>query len=871
MMGGASGHGSSSSSNVLTCTGCKNSTVSGIIKGTFVPDGSNHGKSIYRKEGPSNTTVLIYFWDDRDGPSFSGWWFGPKVGGDQVWAYNEYKASPVPPQAGWKVPWDGPVDESLRLSPAPGGGHGSSRSDGRIPPPQSLRREEDDDRRRREGDRRDAPREPPRDYQREQQRREDERRRRDEEERRKREKEEQEAKRAADAKRRREEDEARRREQNAALAVRKAIQRLRMATPDTYDTVRADLESVQMKHMEDMGTQAEKVAKECEQALEQAQERIDEIKRKEEEDERKRLEEEQRQKEEKELVDKVLEEVRGEAETAEQLLSAAEEAGQGIPEGVDALPEVIVSAAEACVKSLEAAQASIDSVVKSIDDKWEQVKRTHLRDTAGPQMTKYKRRLQDGERSLGKLSKTAKAARDRATRKSAAMKKFAVRKERFSKADADGDGKLNLDEVCAFASSEYDCELPEECKQLIMRVLEPITFDKFQRVRGMVAIAKSEIQAREKRAEEEERKRIVAERKAKIQQILDEAQGVLTAAESATSRGEEAAVPLNKSEDVSKESIQETIQTIDSLLKEAQENLDATEQKMQKAEDECTGNESLIEHTARETPPLKAQKSRIEGRMDQLRQQIKVAEEKVVEKAYAELEGHRSRAVTAMRAYMNAEKKTGEQLFSEVAGGGSTLDKEKWQKFLLGLPEVNLSEEEASQVFDHVAGSGNSDINQEKFVDLLRFFFKCVTKTVLTEDVGIKSKTIRKLEVGEFLEALEGPTKDEAASVMRYRCQCVNDKATGWVTFAGNQGTSFLEPGGQTMTCVKETIVTDGLSVQDSKTLRRVAIDEKVDVIEHQKDEKSDVPRIKGKLKLDGLTGWVSVAGNQGATFLTPC
>ena len=28
--------------------------------------------------------VMLYFWDDRDGSDFAGWWFGPKVGGDQA-------------------------------------------------------------------------------------------------------------------------------------------------------------------------------------------------------------------------------------------------------------------------------------------------------------------------------------------------------------------------------------------------------------------------------------------------------------------------------------------------------------------------------------------------------------------------------------------------------------------------------------------------------------------------------------------------------------------------------------------------------------------------------------------------------------------
>ena len=97
--------------------------------------------------------------DDRDGPDFCGWWFGPKVpafllllaasrralrsgqvGGDQVWAYHSEKA-PTPPLSGWKarptascrlpespplreVPYDGPVDNTFILQPA--SGHGST-------------------------------------------------------------------------------------------------------------------------------------------------------------------------------------------------------------------------------------------------------------------------------------------------------------------------------------------------------------------------------------------------------------------------------------------------------------------------------------------------------------------------------------------------------------------------------------------------------------------------------------------------------------------------------------------------------------------------------------------------------------------------
>jgi len=78
---------------------------------------------VYKKEGSAlahskapHVDALIYFWDTRDGPTFAGWWFGPKVGGDDVWAYNPDISAQQPPFSGWKVPWDGPVDEALCLA-----------------------------------------------------------------------------------------------------------------------------------------------------------------------------------------------------------------------------------------------------------------------------------------------------------------------------------------------------------------------------------------------------------------------------------------------------------------------------------------------------------------------------------------------------------------------------------------------------------------------------------------------------------------------------------------------------------------------------------------------------------------------------------
>ena len=49
--------------------------------------------------------VTLYYWDERDGPALSGWWFGDRPGGERVWSRCPTHDS-LPPQHGWRVPYD---------------------------------------------------------------------------------------------------------------------------------------------------------------------------------------------------------------------------------------------------------------------------------------------------------------------------------------------------------------------------------------------------------------------------------------------------------------------------------------------------------------------------------------------------------------------------------------------------------------------------------------------------------------------------------------------------------------------------------------------------------------------------------------------
>lgn len=85
----------------LVVDGCGEDELAPVLNGYYMLTASNHKKPVYRKQS-DRMTVMIYFWDDRDGPDVNGWWFGPEVGGDEVLAYCE-DPSIVPPSSGWKL------------------------------------------------------------------------------------------------------------------------------------------------------------------------------------------------------------------------------------------------------------------------------------------------------------------------------------------------------------------------------------------------------------------------------------------------------------------------------------------------------------------------------------------------------------------------------------------------------------------------------------------------------------------------------------------------------------------------------------------------------------------------------------------------
>ena len=91
--------------------------------GDYVEVGTNHGRKVFQKNLhlPGDVrvvTIMLYYWDSRDGPHQEGWWFGNTIGGKQVWAHCK-ACTLQPPRSGWKVPWDGAVQPDLTVVKRP--------------------------------------------------------------------------------------------------------------------------------------------------------------------------------------------------------------------------------------------------------------------------------------------------------------------------------------------------------------------------------------------------------------------------------------------------------------------------------------------------------------------------------------------------------------------------------------------------------------------------------------------------------------------------------------------------------------------------------------------------------------------------------
>lgn len=246
-------------------------------------------------------------------------------------------------------------------------------------------------------------------------------------------------------------------------------------------------------------------------------------------------------------------------------------------------------------------------------------------------------------------------------------------------------------------------------------------------------------------------------------------------------------------------------------------------------------------------------------------------------------------AFAMVKFHQNKNSLSSADMFAFVSSGKDKIDEQEFLAFFTKCDKEQKDGEEAKapladgdlkRLFAALDEDSEGSLSMTKFTSLIRTFMKVAKDTVITADLEIKtSQTMRRLEVGEVVEILEGPTKEPMVSVLRVKAHVMKDDIEGWITLEGNQGTKFLEEGGDLFKVVKETVLTPDFELDTEKerettqklqkATRKLKPGEIVMVREWaRKEEKSQIMRMKCKAKLDGMVGWVTTIGNQGNVYV---
>lgn len=160
---------------------------------------------------------------------------------------------------------------------------------------------------------------------------------------------------------------------------------------------------------------------------------------------------------------------------------------------------------------------------------------------------------------------------------------------------------------------------------------------------------------------------------------------------------------------------------------------------------------------------------------------------------------------SALRVYMKVTRDT-------VMTGGLSIKTSKPKRRLevgeivelLGHPTSegaleSIMRAECRAMSDSMQGwvtlSGNAG---SSFLEAITPVYKVVKQTIMTdtfEEVSEETskEDARKLNIGEEVEVLTWPMKEEQSGFQRLKCRTKPDSLVGWVTVVGDAGTKFLE------------------------------------------------------------------------------
>jgi len=722
-------------------------------------------------------------------------------------------------------------------------------------------------------------------------------------------------KKQAEEKKKREEELAKKRQEQMSIQmVKQTLNKFRFVQEAQMAELQEELVKVLQEHLDKCGEMKDKIKEEAEAAVTQAKERLVKLAEQKKKEEELKAEMERKRKESVEKAKELL------VELAE-LVDAADGASTELAKEAEDLSldkEMKIDDINATGKGLNSAGEDAKEKVKACTD-FIKAKGADIRalDRAKPEekpdaeshtMPKLMQKINDAtkrnEMTLFKVSNYSV----KATKKHAAKKALDAQNKLFDKYDKDKDGMLSQAELKKYAKGEYDFDVPAAALDAMWKFLvigsakgvKKVDFHRLQVSVGCAREKAKDLKRREARIEHENK---IAAMKEKLQETLKSAAVEVEVADNKIKEVEKAAEPMPKSKTMHSTQMVKLSEEVDEAVKGAR---DATAEAKKTVDGISEGvHQELKLWLLGEVKKLEFAMARFEPRLTKVAETSTKFRDGAKKRDAEELKIFEKRAIAMLKYHQEKKGLSSADLFTSIdTKKDDKIDQAEFLAFFKTCekkpkeapkeeakeegkeeakkeeaPEEAFTEDDLKRTFKYLDDDEEGGLTKEKFTSLIRVFLKVAKDTVVTADVSIKdSKTLRRLDVGEVLEVLSGEVEEEAVKVMRLKVRVMKDDIQGYVTKSGNQGTLFLEEGGNLFKCVAETILTEAFSLDGTgakpSTLkikdmtRKLKVGEIVEVREWpKKEEKSGLMRMKCRT-MDGLQGYATTVGNTGNVFL---
>lgn len=718
------------------------------------------------------------------------------------------------------------------------------------------------------------------------------------------------------------------RQQEATLSVLRVIQSMGSADLDNFEGLKKQLADVMVSDLPHTGSQQEILKTEAARVLEFAEGQVDSLK------------------EQQGVVTGLLKELEVLVDKAEAASAEVMKIAEPLLKEQAMEDKVVFSTAKATEDAGNAAILAASLCADFLLSKRAVIEAAaHMKEQSDKVITELRPRIQVATRQATEALHQAKTNKEKIIRKSAAGRRLKMNDDLFKKYDKDRDGFLSINEVVAYAKGVYNFELPEENKARIQRQLigqdKGVALTGYQQLKTAVGIARDENRAKIRREEKLEKERLekvkIEEKKKELEekrlQACTIADGLLKQlkekAEPALKNAEDATAALGGAELLPVDKLKETSEAVETHAREAEEELATVKANVDNLIAEVSSTPELEKMMTDQIATLSTTAEGLVARLTTVRVTAANARQLAEHSDLTEFETKRLAIATSLRSCMEGQGKSVDDLFDCIVGtsGKTAIGVDDVMKFLEGYKDqvtldkdllsvlfpsfsdaviaekmAKAQSEAKAQALEDAAEGKDSEkkdagkdsekkeagdkkekaaetprtdvtLTKDEFTRLVRVYYKVVKEIVLSDNLHIgQSKQIRRMNVGEVMEVTFGPACDTSIGIYRVNVRAFKDGLGGWVTVAGSQGATFLQPGGAIFRVVHPVIMSTELrdvDGTDSVTVTTLQTGDVVEAIEWARTSRSSlgVSRVKGRSGA-GLCGWVTIMGNDGMSYL---